>query len=582
MSSAADMGPEPPDRGRRAFSRVTFSAEALLAVALPTLLLARGRVWVVALAVALEAVAAAFLFVDVRRRRYGVAEGARRRRGAFVNLLLCATQILALGAMVHMLVRWIVGDATARFATDAIGTYTVVVYGASIAILLFRRRTVTVLTAELDIRPLQTVCLSFGLAILAGTLLLSMPWSLAVEEQVSLTDALFTATSAVCVTGLSVVDVGTHYSRVGQTVLLLLVQAGGVGIMAMYAVFATVMVRHLPGRDEAALGAAVGIDRPGALMESLRFIVATTVLIELSGAGLLWACLRSWPDAGWVATFHAVSAFNNAGFSTFPDSLASLHDRPAPLAVMAALIVLGGLGYPVLAVLAGRLAPRGFRQGLHARVVLATSALMIGFGFVGLLALEGRGTLAGRRGGERLWVALFESVTARTAGFNVADTARLSPAGANLEMLLMLVGASPGSTGGGLKTTTVAVLSLSLVAVLRRRNEVSVFRRTLPNEDVLRAAALVFAALAMLAGGVLLLLYLEPHAPIAVVFEAVSAFTTTGLSMGITPRLSDAGRWVIVGLMFAGRVGPLALLAAFLERRERGRYRYPTERVLFG
>jgi trk system potassium uptake protein TrkH len=489
-----------------------------------------------------------------------------------------------LGAELHTWVLGTLGGLEPADAVRLIDTYAAAVLAAAALLLTLRLHQAEVVLDRLRLQPLQTVALSFALAILGGTLALSLPMSLRAEERASVWDALFQSTSAVCVTGLSVVSVAEHYTRFGQVVLLLLIQAGGLGIMSLYALVAAAATPSLRSRDQAAFGAALGLERHGALRETLTIIAAATLAIEIAGAALLYPEMRRTRphDALWQALFHSVSAFCNAGFSTFDPGAETFRDRPATILILSALIVAGGIGYPVLTSALPGARSRGPAHRLHVKLTLTATATLLAAGTILFVGLEWSRSLAPFRGIHVLTNGVFQSVSARTAGFNTISMDAIGPAGASLLMILMLCGASPASTGGGLKTTTIAVVFLTLVAVLRRRGEVRAFHRTVATEDVLRAAAMVVASMAVLGPAVVALLSLEQQPPLAIAFEAVSAFTTTGLSLGITPEVSRPGRMILIVLMFVGRIGPLALLAAFFERRDPGRFRYPQERILFG
>lgn len=559
-------------------------APALVLLALVLELAIHPSGWSMAAATLCQLWAAVVLLSLERRAKFGVvAHGASLRH---VAPRIAASLVLGLflAARVQVVASWFAGAVELDTASRVLPTYGAILLGAAAALGALQRPSASELLEGLHLRPLQTVVVSFGFAILAGTLLLTLPVSVVSAADVSLADALFMATSAVCVTGLAVIDLSTRYTAFGQLVVLLLIQAGGLGMMLLYAALASVAGRRLTARHEAELVDAAGVDTAGHLRATVRFILLSTFALEAIGVVLLLEPLSRVEGVHpvWAAVFHAVSAFCNAGFSNVPGGLAPLRDSPALLLTLSALIVAGGLGYPVLCALLPRRWHGMTHRPLHVRLVLVTSGVLIVTGFTGLLLLDGTGSLRDLDFGARLLNGLFLSVSARTAGFSAVDLAAATPAGASVIMALMLVGASPGSTGGGFKTTTLAVLALTLLAVLRRRTDVRVAFRTIPTEDVLRAFALTIATGALLGGGLLVLLTVDPLPPFTLLFEAISAITTTGLSLGATERLSPAGRLVIVALMFVGRLGPLTLLAAFLERREDGRVRYPRERILFG
>jgi trk system potassium uptake protein TrkH len=440
---------------------------------------------------------------------------------------------------------------------------------------------------------IQLFVLSFAGLILAGTAgFLALP-GLYTGERLGVIDALFTSASAVCVTGLIVVDTATAFTRWGQLWILVLIQAGGLGILT----FATLIIRALGRRSTLGVESAAGAGVAGRLADSrslLRAVFALTFLIEGAGAALFWVL---WQDdlgaagAVWPAVFHAVSAFCNAGFSTFTDSLTGFRESPPVVLLAAALIVLGGLGFVVLEDLRDRFVRRRTRRlTTHSRLVLATSAILIVGAAVVFYGFESSGTLLGLDRVDRGVNAVFMAITPRTAGFNTIDYNQVSNPSLALTVGLMLIGGSPGSTAGGIKTTTAALLVLVLVSRLRGRREVAAWDRSVETDAVQAAAGLTVGAVAILGAAILALLLTETSA-LAVhrenfaqlVFEAHSAFGTVGLSMGKTAELTPVGRLVITGLMFVGRVGPLSLAAAMaFAGRRRAPFRYAYDEVAVG
>jgi len=443
---------------------------------------------------------------------------------------------------------------------------------------------------RLELQPAQTVAVGFVGAILAGTLALSLPLAVERIEEVSLLDALFTAASAVTVTGLIVYDPGTFHTPFGQVVLLALIQLGGIGTMAASASLVVLAGRRLRLRRSVALQESMDIDTLADVRAQLKTIVAFTLLAEGLGAAALYLAWRGRTGIeapAFAAVFHAISAFCNAGFSTFATGLAGLRDDVTTNLVMMALIVVGGLGFPVLRVLgsaAGRVwsGRRVPLLTLHARMALLTSGILLAGGAAGVALFEWRAALAPLDWGRRALAAAFLSVTARTAGFNTVDTSLLGPATLWLLMVLMFVGGSPGSTAGGVKTTTVATAVATLWATLMGRSGVDAFRRTIPEEQVNKALALIGVAGATVVLAIIALLATQAGNPAALTFEAVSAFGTVGLSMGVTPTLDAWGKLVVIATMFVGRTGPLTLGFALAARARRRHIVYPPEKVMIG
>lgn len=444
-------------------------------------------------------------------------------------------------------------------------------------------------------RPGLVVILSFLSAAVVGGLLLALPAASA-KEQLSPLDAFFTATSAVCVTGLVVVDTGTHFTNFGKGVILALIQLGGLGIMT-FSVFLYLFIgRSIGTRERFIISETFSATPIGELRRLLGSIFAFTFSMEAAGAVALFFVWRgSLPlaEAVFTSVFHSVSAFCNAGFSFFDTSLIAYRGDFLLNVVVMALIIMGGIGIPVMYEL--RLRLRARRRGrrvllsLHTKLVLSTTAVLLLAGAVLIFLLERRGGLAGLPLGERILASLFQSVTARTAGFNTLDIGALEPATLLIIIMLMFIGASPGSTGGGIKTTSLAVFAVILASRFAGRESVSVFKRTVPPEMVTRAMSiLVLAALTVTVGLVLLLvIHMETTDTgenyfLLYLFEAVSAFGTVGLSMGVTPALSAGGKTVVIVLMFIGRVGLLTVAYVVTRQVRRRWYLYAEEKVMIG
>jgi potassium uptake TrkH family protein len=442
------------------------------------------------------------------------------------------------------------------------------------------------------IRPAQTLLLSFLALIALGTLLLMLPKATTPPGAMPFLQALFTATSAVCVTGLIVVDTATYFTPLGQGIILGLSQLGGLGILTFATVFGMMVRGGIGIREKVLLQDFVANQQFGEIGTMVRRIVWLTLLIEALGAVSLYYNWRGvLPEAGtrlWYAIFHAVSAFCNAGFSTLSANLAtpgSAMHFGVNITVML-LIVLGGLGFSVLweglQWLGGAALGHLRRLSVQSRLVWITSGMLITLGAVAFILLEADGVLAGRPGADRLLGALFQSVTTRTAGFNTLNIGALSMPATVLLIILMLIGASPGSTGGGIKTTTVAVLVITTVATIRGKARVEVFRRSLPWAVINQAYATFFFSIAFIVLSLFLLSITEAQPFLDLMFEEVSAFATVGLSRGITASLSDIGKVVIIASMFVGRVGSLTLGVALARQVATTAYEYPTEVVAVG
>lgn len=445
------------------------------------------------------------------------------------------------------------------------------------------------------LKPPHLLVGSFLILIVLGTAGLLLLPGLYTGERLGFVDAVFTATSAVCVTGLIVVDTATYFTPLGQAFLLVLIQLGGLGIITLTTVIILTLGRRLSLRHEALASShatvAQHVDHRRLTRDVIRFALA----FEAAGAialFLLWVP-RLGGAAAWHALFHAVSAFCNAGFSTFSDSLMGFQRAPVTLAIVMGLIVLGGIGFLTLEELyvLRRGAGRGNRLTLHSRLVLGTTAILLLGGCALFTALEWGVTFRELPGWARVVNGLFMSVTARTAGFNTIDYAAASEGSDFLTIILMFAGGSPGSMAGGLKTTTVALIGLLALARLRGRADVSLGGSTIPNDTIQRAVGLFALAFGIVTAAILLYTTLESGSTshgdaggsfLRHMFEATSAFNTVGLSMGGTPDLSVPGRWLTILLMYVGRVGPLVFASAIALPRRRAAFHYAHEDVIVG
>ena len=439
---------------------------------------------------------------------------------------------------------------------------------------------------------------SFAVVIASGALLLSLPFAHS-GEPVSFLDALFTSASAVCVTGLTVVDTGSRFSPAGQAVVLALIQVGGLGLMT-FAVFVGVLLGRKVGfTDRMVIQDSMHHTPKAGVRRLVRYVLTFTLVTEAAGAALLWLRFRGQYPAGeavWQSVFHSVSAFCNAGFGLLTDNLVRYRGDTLVNLVVTGLVIVGGLGFLVNMEVwdQARLRLRGIRAPvptLHSRLALTVTAALLLGGTVAFLALEWGNVLSDLPLRERVLAAWFQSVSPRTAGFNTIDFGLVSSDTLFFTIFLMFVGASPGSTGGGIKTTTLGLLVALVVARWRGRGRATVFHRTIPHAVMDRALTLALLAWALVSLAVGLLVATETRGVpfgaaeprfLALMFEAVSAFGTVGLSTGLTASLSGAGKLVLVALMYAGRVGPLTLVLVVGPRPRRGRFRYAEENVMVG
>jgi trk system potassium uptake protein TrkH len=446
--------------------------------------------------------------------------------------------------------------------------------------------------------PAQALMFSYALAILVGAVLLATPLA-ANGEPLSFLDALFTATSAQCVTGLVVVDTGTRLSLFGQSVVLLLIQIGGLGITT-FSVYLFIYLRvGVSARGRWIINETLMHTPISSWRELINDIVIMTFIIEAAGTALL--SVTFIPQHGfwfglYYAMFHSVSAFCNAGFSLFPDNLVGFRGDALVNVTVMALIILGGIGFLVIRELlqVGRIRARQAKQkvklSLHTKIVLVTTALLIIYGAVMIGGLEVRGALAGMPLMEGVWTALFQSVTARTAGFNTIDLNLLSAPTLFLMIFLMFIGASPGSAGGGVKTTSLALFFAIFYCRLKGSPHTNLFRRTIPADVITKALTLVILASILI--GLALFGLLVVQSPdmahenkrefLGYLFETFSAFGTVGLSIGATAKLNVLGKWIIILLMFAGRVGLLTVAFAIAGRTRLHAAQYAEENIMIG
>lgn len=437
---------------------------------------------------------------------------------------------------------------------------------------------------------------AYLVAIVAGALALGLPGSQCEGVTLNFLDRIFTSTSAVCVTGLVVVDTATTFTRQGQWILLILIELGGIGILTFTTWLLMLAGRQLGSLQRTSAGSAYGRVRGVRWSSILLSVFLFTSIIEAVGTLWLASCWRghfSGSELWFQSFFHAVSAFCNAGFSTHPEGLTIYMDALGTNAALGTLVILGGLGFIVLHELtAALLGRRGWRTlSLHTRLVLVMTGILLLAGAIFIFVFEHNFSLdqAGLKG--RALASLFQSMTTRTAGFNTLPLAQLAPATLFVMMILMVVGASPGSTGGGIKTTSFTILFAMIRSYVLGRDEVEVMERRLPRADVARALAaitlyclttLIAATLILLSQGAQVRAGEHQELFLPVLFETISALSTVGLSLDYTPQLTGFSRVVVIVLMLAGRLGPISIMLSFVGRVRGGRYQYPEESVLTG
>lgn len=442
---------------------------------------------------------------------------------------------------------------------------------------------------KLKLSHTQIIALGFFLMIVLGTALLSLPIASQSGQRAPLLTALFTATSASCVTGLVLVDTATYWTTFGKTVIILLIQIGGLGFMTIATLFFLLLRRKVGLRQREVLVDSINTTEVGSVLRLLKTISVGTLVVELSGACLL--AIRFIPQFGLgrgiaYSLFHSISAFCNAGFDLmgvlepYSSFVAYSGDWLLNLTLIA-LICIGGLGFLVWDdILKNGLRVR--RYNFQTRMVLSVSAILLFGGAVVIWALERRATGAGLPVDEQILTALFASATARTAGFNTVDLAAMSDGGKLATILLMFVGGSPGSTAGGVKTTTVAVLFVAAVATVRHKYCPNVLGRRISSDLIQKALSVALINLGFALVGSLLLCGLQSLPLTDVLFECFSAIGTVGMTTGITRELNTASSLVIAVMMFVGRVGSVSLAMAFVEKKARPSVTYPTENLTIG
>lgn len=437
-----------------------------------------------------------------------------------------------------------------------------------------------------------SLILSFAGLIALGTLFLTFPAATTDGRGAPFVDALFTATSATCVTGLIVRDTGTYFTTFGQVIILVLIQLGGLGIMNFSTSIAIILGHRLAPGERRLVSEMVETPRDIDIARTIRYIFLFTILAEGLGCFVLFLrWFSAFPTVGqafYNALFHSISAFCNAGFSTFNDSLIRYQGDFIVNITFILLIVFGGLGFAVVHELISR---HTLRQSIratlrsltvHARLVLITTTILIFSGALLFFFLEYDRSLAQLPIGTKLLASLFQSVTARTAGFNTVPMNLLHPATLLIVVVLMFIGASPGGTGGGIKTTTFAILLVALRARLSNREDIVISGRTIGRDTIYRAVAILTAAGSAVITAFFILLVIESHPFQEILFETVSAFGTVGLSTGITSTLKTLSRLVIIILMFTGRIGPLTLALAMAAPKTPLPITYPQARIMVG
>lgn len=431
----------------------------------------------------------------------------------------------------------------------------------------------------------QILVSGYFIIILTGTLLLMLPTATTKAGSLGFIDALFTATSATCVTGLIVVNTAAAFTVFGQLIIMILIQIGGLGIMTMSTLVAFVIGKKITLKERLIIQEDLNQFKISGLVRLVRYVIGFTLFFEGLGALIMFFRLLSDYDiigAFYMAVFHAVSAFNNAGFDLFGNSLESFTGDVTINFVVMILIIIGGIGFGVIIEISNL---NKFKHlSLQTKIVLLITVFLIIFGMVVIFGFEYTNpeTMGNLNFGDKMLSSLFLSVTPRTAGFNTVPTGSLRNSTLFFIIVLMFIGASPGSTGGGIKTTTFGVMGVTLWNLIIGKKDMEIFNRQLEKEIIFKAISITMLSAFLVILVTLILSITEQGAFIDILFETVSAFGTVGLSSGVTPTLTKLGRALIIFTMFAGRVGPLTFAVAFAERERKGIYHYPSEDVMVG
>ena len=434
----------------------------------------------------------------------------------------------------------------------------------------------------------RMIAFGFLAVILMGTLLLSLPIAARSGVRTPLIDCFFTATSATCVTGLTVRDTYMHWSSFGHVIILGLIQIGGLGFMTIITMFSIFTRKHISLYERRLLMQSAGTIRLSGIITMIKRVVIGTFCVE--GMGAVFLSLRFCPKLGfakglWYAVFHSVSAFCNAGFDLMGRfnevSLTGYYNDPLVCITLMVLIVIGGLGFLVWSdVIKCRFVFK--KMELHSKLVLTVTAILVFGGAAVLFMTEKNGAFKGMTTGEQVLSAFFQSITLRTAGFFTFDQSKLSNSGYILSTLLMFIGGSPGSTAGGVKTTTMAVAFLNLISVARNNDDVVIFKRKINNKVVIQSVAIIGIHILMASIAIFIICYLEPIGLREVIYESVSAISTVGISMGITSDFNVASKLFIAGLMYSGRIGGMTIVLAIAENSHKVKLERPEEKILIG
>ena len=436
--------------------------------------------------------------------------------------------------------------------------------------------------------PYQILVLSFASVILIGTILLMLPSTATNGQGLSVVNALFTSTSAVCVTGLAVVDTGQHFSYLGQTILIILIQIGGLGVMTITMIIVVITGRQIRLKNRLLMQESLNLLTFAGVVRLIISIVIETFIIEFIGGSIM--AVRFYHDFGlkgiYYGYWHAISAFCNAGFDIFGDTHIYYYlNSPLITLTLCALIIIGGIGFGTIEELKQRFWYKNIKTlSLHTKVVVSTTTILLLIGTFAIFLLEynNASTIGQLSPLKKFMASFYLAVTPRTAGFTLLNIGSLGNATLFLLIILMFIGGSPGSTAGGIKTTTFAVIFSSILSIMRGKDDLIIFQRRLEPDLIMKALALFFVSSAFVVTATMYLCITENFSFIKILFEVVSAFATVGLSMGITPALSDSSKIILIIIMLIGRVGASTFTLALALKQKKSRVHPPCGKISIG
>ncbi len=432
--------------------------------------------------------------------------------------------------------------------------------------------------------PPQMLVLSFIILIMTGSILLMVPWATQ-EGTTSFLTALFTATSAACVTGLVVVDTGTHWTFFGQFIILLLMQIGGLSIMSFVTFFALILGKKIGLKQRLIMQQSINQHSTEGIVKIFKYLLFFSFAIEIIAGMILavnWASALGWLDAIWFGLFHSVSAFNNAGFDLFGNfsSLTGFTTDVLTNLIISGLFIVGGLGFVVIYELFHL--RKSYKMSLHSKLVILTTLFLIVIPTLIFAVTEYNHALSNLSPSDKFLAAFFQAVTPRTAGFNTIDLNMLYPSTQLIIMALMFIGGSPGSTAGGIKTTTFILLWISIYSILSGKRHEEIMKRQIPNDDSFRALTITLLALFLIFCITVLISFTNEADLMQILFEVISAMGTVGLSLGLTTKLNGMGQILIIITMLLGRLGPITIGYSLAYKRKHPNIHYPKGRIMIG